>query len=133
LKKQNKTKQTLARGRKTKMDLEEMVKTAKSRKVAGTANKLMKEEKHQEAYDLLMQSEIADTMILGDLGQHFLGVGEFEKAIDLYTKMGEINGNLRLVPDVFREYVQGLQKAGDYEKIIGVGEALLERGYKKLE
>ena len=110
-----------------------MVNAAKSRKVAGTANKLMKEEKHQEAYDLLMQAENADTMILGDLGQHFLGVGEFEKAIDLYAKMGEINHNPKAVQGVFREYVQGLQKAGDYEKIIGVGEALLERGYKKLE
>ena len=115
------------------MDLEEMVKFAKSKKVVATAYQLIKEEKHQEAYDLLMQAETVDTMVLGDLGQHFLGAGEFEKAIDLYTKMGEINGNLRLVPDVFREYVQGLQKAGDYEKIIGVGEALLERGYKKFE
>ncbi|MBT5343027.1 hypothetical protein HOL59_05585 [Candidatus Woesearchaeota archaeon] len=115
------------------MDLEEMVKFAKRKKVTKTAYQLIKEEKHQEAYDLLMQSEIVDTIILGDLGQHFLETGEYVEAIDLYTKMGEISGSPEAVQSVFHEHVQGLQKTEDYDGIISISETLLEKGYKMLE
>ena len=110
-----------------------MVKFAKSQKITQEAQKLVGEGKHQEAYDLLMQAEVIEPEVLGELGEHFLKEGEYEKAIDLYAKMGECSCNPKTVERRFHKHVQTLQQTQNYDKLISVGEALIEKGYKKLE